>query len=1147
MKKTRIYAMAFAMPINVNKVLLIMKMAIIIIILFCFELSAEASAQTVTLSVKNAPLKGVLERVKKQTNYLIMLTSEVEEYVKSITIEAKDMPLNLFLTKILGSQSAYYIKENTIFIKPDKEKANNVIMAQSIIRGRVVDQLGNPIPRASVQVKELKTVTLTDMNGNFTIQASKGQVLIFSCMGFLSKEQKIEKEEFLNIELKDNKILLDDVVIVGYGTIKKSDLTGAVSSVKIGDNNENKVVSVPEALLGRVSGVNILNNTGEPGSGMTFNIRGLTSITGNNQPLIVLDGQPIESGLSSTSAGISLDWQSQSPPLDPLASLNPSDIESIEILKDASSTAIYGSRGANGVVLITTKTGKENGGKDRFMYNFRSDISSLPHAIEMADALTYMKYRNEAARNNGLGSVYSESQLTNLDPRYENNNWQDQVYRTANSQEHQLTASGLIGKSNYRVSLDYGNNQSILNNAGFKKGGVRFNFNRDISKNLSLDFRANLAMTERKYGAQSNTQGVFASSAVIGAIASSPLRLAYKDDGDLDLTFANNPVLVTELLKDITESRMAITSLDLSYKITKHLSYKLKGAINEITSLRQLYWPRGTFQGDEYEGSATRADNLNGNYLIDNLLTYNQNFNKHKINAVVGYSYQYWYRKGSSITSTGFPSDDLGYENFALAEKQGTYYTTNKNRALQSVLGRINYSFDSKYLLTLTGRSDGATRLAPGNKWHFFPSIGLGWNLAREKFFKKVVPAINNLKFRASYGIAGSENIGIGATQANYSIDYVTIGDRILPGLNYSSFANNLLTWETTSSINAGFDLGFWNDKVTFSADYYFKRTTNLLIGLSIPASSTFRSYSTNTGEVTNKGLDLEASVQILKRKNLDWSFFANASFNRNNVVSMGTTDMIYGGNYLNGGNNFLNQSLQVAKVGEQISSFWAYKSAGVYQNPLEILNDPNIANDPNKSTYRPGDVRFLDINGDGKINEDDKTIVGKPNPDFSIGFGSNLNYKQFNFAFTFIGSFGNELINLNQWMIGSLTNLGTYNVSMDAWNNRWQGEGTSNKYPRPNQDATRFGNKFPDYMIEDASFLRLQNVVMGYTFKTNKIAKGSTIKAYVSGTNLFTITNYTGYDPSINSQGNFALMSGLDYGTLPQARTFSFGLILSY
>jgi TonB-linked SusC/RagA family outer membrane protein len=1149
MKKMRIYAIGNGMPIRVKQLLLIMKMTFIFLFIFCLQLRAEISAQTVTLSVNNRPLKEVLEQVKKQTNFMVILTSDVEDHAKPVTIQVKNMPLNLFMSNLLVDQAAmFYIKEKTIFITPNKDKSiKNESILQTVIRGKVTDTEDRPIPGVSIRMKDTQTATATDANGNFSIQAVKGRVLVFSSLGFIATERKIENDGILNIILKVDETQLDEVVVVGYGTIAKSDLTGSISSVKIADNNETKVVSVPEALLGRVSGVNILNNTGEPGSGMTFNIRGLTSITGNNQPLIVLDGQPIESGLGATSAGINVDWQSQTPPLDPLASLNPSDIESIEILKDASSTAIYGSRGANGVVLITTKTGKSNGSKDRFTYNLRTDFSTIPHQIEMADALTFMQFRNEAAMNNGLGPAYTEAQMVDNAKRYGSNNWQELVFRTAKSQEHQLTASGLVGKSNYRVSADYGNNESIINNAGFRKGSLRFNFNRDINKKLSLAIRTNLSLTERKFGAQSNTQGVLASSAVIGAIASIPLREAYTDDGDLDLTFANNPVLVTELVKDVTQSRMAISSLDLDYKITKHLSYKLKGAINEVSSLRQLYWPRGTFQGDEYEGSATRADNMNGNYMIDHLLTYVRSFKKHKFNAVAGYSWQSWYSRGTSINSTGFPSDDLGYENLALAEKQGTYYTSHKNRALQSVLGRLNYSYDSKYLLTLTGRSDGASRLAEGNKWHFFPSIGLGWNVAKEAFFKKAIPAINNLKFRASYGIAGSESVGIGATQADYSIDYVAIGDRIVPGLNYRSFANHLLTWETTASYNAGFDLGILDDRITFSADFYAKKTTDLLIGLSIPASSTFRSYSTNVGEVTNKGLDLEATVQVMRTKNLDWSVFANTSFNRNNVVSMGQTDMIYGGIYLNGGNNFLNQSLQVAKVGEQISSFWAYKSAGVYQNPLEILNDPNIANDPNKSVYRPGDVRFKDMNGDGKIDESDKTIVGKPNPDFSIGFGSNVNYKRFNLAFTIIGSFGNELINLNQWMIGSLTHLGNYNISMDAWNNRWRGEGTSDMYPRANRDAVRFQNRFPDYMIEDASFVRLQNVNLGYTFVLNKIAKGSTIKAYVSGTNLFTITNYSGYDPSINSQGHFALMSGLDYGTLPQSRTYSLGLILAY
>lgn len=1150
MKKMRLRTIGCAVPMEARQILLTMKITFLCIFLFCLQSRATTSAQTITITAVDMSLTDILDQVQKQTGFSVLLTSDIEESERSITMKTKNMPLAQFLSKLLKNQQASFsIREQTIFIKPTKKENTPISDAhfQQLIRGRVVDSEGEGMAGVNIRIKNQHESVISDKNGNFQLRANKGSVLTFSYVGYAISEHTVENDLPLTIVMRADETSLDEVVVVGYGTVRKSDLTGSVSSIKLGENNENRVISVPEALQGRVAGVNILNNTGEPGSGMTFNIRGTTSITGSNQPLIVLDGQPIESDLSATNAGMSIDWQSESPPLDPLASLNPADIESIEILKDASATAIYGSRGANGVVLITSKSGKSKDNRDQISYSLRTDFSKLPKKIPMADAYTYMMYRNEAAMNEGRGPVYSDQEIEENVTIYGDLNWQDMVYRTAHSMDHQLTASGLLGKSRYRLSGNFSNNESVLRNAGFKRGSVRLNFDRDISDKLSLSFRSNVSFTHRKYGAQSNTQGTFSSSAVIGAIASTPLRMPYNEDGELEIGFANNPVLVTELLKDHTNSETVISSLDLEYKITKGLTYKIKGAVNQISSLRQLYWPRGTFQGDQYDGSATRATNINSNYLIDHLLTYKRNFDKHRINSVAGYSYQQWFRKGSSVTSTGFPTDLLGYENMGMAELPGITHTTNQNRALQSVLGRVNYSYDGRYLLTLTGRYDGATRLAPGNKWSFFPSVGLGWNVSNESFFKAHFTAINNLKIRASYGVAGSESVGIGATQGRYTIDHVIIGDRIVPGFNYASFSNALLGWETTRSFNLGVDIGILNDRVTLSADIYQKTTNDLLLNLSIPASSTFRSYSTNTGEVSNKGLDVEANVAILGNEKWNWNAFGNISINRNKIVDMGGTDILYGGIYLNGGNSFLNQSLQVAKVGEAISSFWGYRTAGIYQNPLEIASDPNIQNDPNKAALRPGDVRFVDMNGDGQITDADKTIIGKPNPDFSIGFGSSISYDRLTLSFTFLGNFGQQLINLNQWLIGSLTNKGTYSVSMDAYNNRWRGEGTSNKYPRPNLDDLRFGGKFPDYMIEDASFLRLQNVNLGYDFTIPELLKTAKFRTYVSGTNLFTITNYLGYDPNVNALGNQALMSGVDYGTLPQSRTFSMGVILTY
>ncbi|MGV3503680.1 MAG: SusC/RagA family TonB-linked outer membrane protein [Adhaeribacter sp.] len=1019
-------------------------------------------------------------------------------------------------------------------------------LADITIVGTVSSTDGEPLPGVTILVKGTSRGTVTDATGRYSLVVPQNAVLEVSFIGFTKKEVKVTSQTTLNITLESDAKNLEEVVVVGYGTVAKSDYTGSSSTTRLDGVEDNKVISVPEALQGKVAGVQIMNNTGQPGSGMTFNIRGMTSITGSSQPLIVIDGQPIESGLGATGAGTGLDGGAEIPPSDPLASINPSDIESIEILKDASSTAIYGSRGANGVVLITTKSGKT--GRDRVVYSSRFDVSMLPKKLDVLSSLDYMNYRNEANINDGKDSLYTAFDLDSV-AQLVNVNWQDLVYHKALSQQHQISFSGKDEKSSYFITGSYSNNNSILKNADYTRYGLRANFTREITKKLSVGVRSYFSLADRNYGQESNWTGILGSSAVMGALAFNPLRLPFNDDGDVDETFTNSPVLVTTLVKDRTTLRTLITNVNLDYKITKNLTYTLKGGVNDLYTLRELYYPTGTFIGDSAPGgSATRADNANSNYLVDHLLSYRKVFAaKHSVNAVGGYSYQRWISKTSSNTSMNFPSNAMLYYNLQSATSPGRMYTGTRTRSLASGLGRVSYTYDKRYSVMATGRYDGASRLAEGNKWQMFPSVGLGWNASNETFFQNNIKFMNYLKVRASYGIAGNENIAIGATKAKYGINYGVIGSEIVPGYVTGDFANPFLTWEKTKQLNLGADFGFADDKLTLTVDLYRKNTTDLLINLALPASAGYGSYTTNLGEVLNEGVDVEANLNVYNAGELRITQDANFSIFRNKVIDIGPAGIMYGRGYFAGGAVLLSQPVHVAKPGLPISTFWGYKTAGIYQNKAEIEADPALRNDDSKPLVMPGDVKWVDTNKDGQINDADKTAIGNPNPDFTYGFNTHLSYKRFTFSMGFLGSHGGELINLTRWIVGINNTTGNYNLLQSAYDGRWRGEGTSNLLPRLTTNPVRLSQRMPDWLVEDASFLRLQTVNLGYIFHLPQGILVRSVRVFASGTNLYTWTKYSGYDPNINAFGHLAISRGVDLGTMGQPRTFSAGLEVNF
>lgn len=1001
------------------------------------------------------------------------------------------------------------------------------------ISGVVVDASGEPIIGATVRIEDSNKGSITDLNGSFGIEAPLKGKLIVSYVGYITKSVLLDsKISNYKITLVENSKELDELVVVGYGVVKKSDLTGSVGKLTT-DNAEEKAYSSMEQMMqGKVSGVQITQNTGALGSGMSFNIRGSNSVTGSNQPLIVIDGYPVESGSLEISTGSEANYSGDVPAVNALASLNPNDIASIEILKDASSTAIYGSRGANGVVLITTKRGKE--GRDKVQYSFRTDVSYLPKTIDMLNSLEYMAYSNEAYLDKKDGTVAFDAAAIEKYKVY-NTDWQDLIYRTGISQSHQLNVSGGDKKMQYALALGYLSQEGIVLNTSFDRGNIRLNLDREMNSRLKFSINMDGSMSMNKSVNQAAKSSDVGASIVSAALRTPPIYAAYNDTEDdiAQTTGVTNPLILVTRADDKQRTTQIKVSGNADYRFTKYFYLRVRAGINTTSGLRQYYMPRGTYLGDTRLGYAYEGNIRNMDYLTEYTLNFYKTIKKkHNFGIVGGYTWQNWLYRSDGVSASGFPNDNFTYYNLSSATTVDKPVNKTTEWSLASFLGRFNYSYDRRYMVTLTARSDGASRLAAGHKWDLFPSLALGWNAHNEKFLKDV-KQISELKLRASYGISGNQSVAVGSTQSRYDSGTGVVNEGLVTIYYPANMSNENLKWETTKQINAGMDLGLWAGRVTFSIDYYYKRTSDLLINLPVPESTGYTTYTTNSGEVENKGLDLDLSGNILTGK-LKWKASGNISFNRNKVLSFDGQMQSFMGPGISAVNN---QPLNIAKVGYPIGSFYGYKIDGIYQTQEEIDNGPVDPANP-----VPGSFKFVDVNGDGSITDADRTVIGNPYPDYIFGVNNDFTWKNFALNVFIQGSIGQDVVNVSRYYSDGLTRSTSSNVRQEAWENRWTGPGTSNTYPVARANSIPFEGRFTNFIVEDASYVRLKSLTLSYNFKLPKMKFIENISLFGTGGNLLTLTKYKGYDPEINSRGTNSLTPGLDLGSIPQFRTYSLG-----
>ena len=1067
------------------------------------------------------------------------------------------------------------------------------IFAQSkTVTGVINDDQGLPLPGVTVQVKGTDNLgAVTNFDGEFSIivPSLKKQVLIFSYVGFQTIEFDATETTTVNISMQIDTAELDEVVVIGYGTVLKKDVTGSVSSVKVDENIANQTTGIDQLLQGRAAGVQVSQNSSALGSGVSVRIRGTNSLRGNNEPLYVVDGIIIASSGEDVLAAGGVGNSGQEAQ-NGLTGINPRDIESIEVLKDASATAIYGSRGANGVVLITTKKGEKGNVKIKAFHT--ASIRNIRKKYDMLDGVGYAEYQNEAwpvnnpnttsnpmvegrvpffidgdnnifavgytttgAGNNNNPTITTGSTVG--DVPLDSYNWQDIVYEQSLSQQFGVSASGGSDNGNYYISAGIGDLRGIVANSSVKTGDLRINLNQDLNKNLKLQARATAFFTETDFAESGDLIGSSNQSFVRSAIVFRPIVASESDDFVEDLS-TSNPFSWINDFSDISKEKRFIGSIALTYKLPiKGLSYQFKTGGNVRLKERRRFYGLTTFQGRNANGALQLSELDAKTFQVNNLLRYNRSFNrKHRINATLGVTYDVRDNHNSVYAVENFVPLDLTTEQPYLGSviTVPLTYLPSKQQVF-SVLGRLNYSFKNRYVLTASFRRDGVSKFSRANRYSFFPSFALAWNASNENFLSNS-NFINNLKFRAGWGQIGNHGIRPFGTIANYGISsgvqYGTPDNGLSIPILLNNIANPNLKWETTEQLNFGLDFTFLNQRISGTVDVYDKTTKDLLQNLPIPSSTGYENILINKGDISNKGIELGLNLDLVSNDDVELSVGGNISFNRTKLESLGvpasefyinglaTERSFFFGNQVSRGQIF-QSSPNVFVQGEETSLFYGFETSGIYQNEDEISSYLY----ENSGGTLPGDVRIVDQNGDGLIDANDRTFIGNPNPDFIYGINLNFRYKRFNVSMLFNGVQGNDIANGNLLTIGNASGQ-FQNISQSAYYNAWRGEGTTNTHPRIGYDT--IGDiAITDRIIEDGSFLRLNNLTVGYDFPTNNTDLFQRFNVFVTAQNLFTWTKYSGYNPEISSFSYDGLRNGVDWNGAPDAKTISLGLNINF
>jgi TonB-dependent starch-binding outer membrane protein SusC len=1054
------------------------------------------------------------------------------------------------MTKKLFSQGlSFKEKKSTFFVYLIAFLFLPVIsFAQSQVTGTVKDNTGKPLSNVSVVVKNTSRGTATDASGNFSISARPTDVIVFSFTGFETKEIKVNNQTKLSVSLNTKANSLDEVVVVGYGTVKKKDLTGSVGSVKMGDLEKAPVRDFEEALAGRVAGVTATSSDGQPGASVNITIRGNNSLTQDNSPLYVIDGFPMENPDNNA--------------------INPAEIESIEVLKDASSTAIYGARGANGVILITTKKGKI--GKPVINFNSYYGFQQNNKTIKLMSPYEYVKYAEE--RNPIYAdSTYLQNGKT-LDD-YKNIkgvDLQDSLLGSHPFQNYFLSLSGGANGTRYSISGSVSNQAGIIVNSGYDRYQGRVTLDQKVNSHLNVGITTNYSHLNQ-YGTSPalGGNGFYQGNLLVSVWAFRPVAgVINQDDNGIENDDADfvgalqgfNPIKTAknELRKNVSD--ILTTNGYSEYSLAKYFKLRVTGGLTQskvrTDAFDNTQTPRGsplTNTGKDNGVSGSVIYNELTSWLNENTLTFDKQLNAaNQLNVLAGFTMQ-----GTNVSSYGasanhIPNEQLGTSGI----DEGvpiSIHSTSSLYTLASFLGRVNYSYLSKYLITGSIRADGSSKFAPQNRWSYFPSGAVAWRISQENFMKPL-NFISNAKVRVSYGATGNNRVSDFAYLSRISIPasggyaYDNVPEN---ASTFTTLGNENLKWETTTQSDIGLDLGLFNERISINADVYKKVTSNLLLNAAVPGSIGFTTALKNIGKVQNEGLEFTLNTINITNKTFNWNSNFNISFNRNKLLALseGETQRLTTASW-----STLTSSvpLYIAQVGQPLAMFYGYTWEGNYQ-----LNDFDKSSTgvytlkkgvpAYSGTIQPGYIKYKDVNGDSVINTDDQTIIGNPNPKFTGGFSNNFTYKNFDLNVFFNFSVGGDVINANRLIFEG----GGYNNGQNmyaTYADRWTPDNPSNKY-YASGGAGPVTMSYSTRVIEDGSYLKLKTVQLGYNFSSSllKRIKITNLRVYAAAQNLYTWTKYTGFDPEVSKFGSSALQPAFDYSVYPYAKTVTFGLNASF
>lgn len=995
------------------------------------------------------------------------------------------------------------------------------------VRGTVTSAgKGAPLANVTVLLKGSNSRTTTDANGNFSIPVpGNSAVLLFYLVDYTTREVPLGNQNTLDVAMELKNENLGEVVVVGYGTVKKSDVTGAVVSLKAKDLTPGANINVEQTLQGRASGVQVYQKSGEPGSAMSVKIRGASSITAGNDPLYVIDGMPVNNLAPVTGSGAG--FVATPNPRNPLNSLNPADIESIEILKDASATAIYGSRGSNGVVMITTKKGKS--GKLSVNYSAYYGVQKASNSLNMLSGQQYKEVLN--AIIDAGGGVASE-RVTN-DPV--NVDWQRELYRSASVQSHDLSFSGGKDNTRFYASLGYFNQEGVLQNSSVKRYTARLNLENSVAQKYAFGINFNTSYIRDNFnsvGIGVNENG----SALYAAINYDPSYPVYNPDGSYNrspyMTTIDHPLILANGQYANSDGFRTFGTVYGEYFFIPGLSLKLRGAGDVNITQRNTWLDPSTILGSPTGGIASiNTGNVNY-YMGEATVNYKKDFGKdHALNAVAGGTYEHFGSNSFGGNGRGYALPDLTYN--SIGTGNSTLNQIGSGRAstkIISFLGRVNYTFKDRYLLTASFRADGSSRFGSNNRFGYFPSAALAWKMQEEPFLK-TADFIDELKFRVSYGVIGNQSI------ANYL--YITTfsggGDAVFGGNRYTSLApsrvaNPDLKWEAARQADIGIDFALFNNRLTGSIEYYDRRTSDLLLDLPQPLSTGFGVKTQNIGRMKNTGVDLHLAGDVFRSsRGFNWNIGAVLSTVKNEVLSLGPLSQI-----LTGGAGFI-ANASIIRPGASLGSYYGYEVLGVWQSHDDLSTAP--------VGVKAGDLKFRDLDGNKQINADDRVILGKSLPDFTYGITNTFSFRRISLSVFVEGSQGASI--LNNAAIDSYFPVSfRRNKLAGPYLNRWTPQNPSNEYPSFVNPTSQGQQTVNSRTVEDASYLRLQSVRLSYDFNLhNKVIKG--LQAYVTGQNLFTITNYSGIDPAVNAIGDDILK--IDYSSYPMTRSFLFGVNVQF